>query len=139
MQFGELFDANGKLAMSCGHSMSWDKPETTHTYYRSDISTTERSNLIGKIVNMFTGRYTRGTVHTDFGQQLVVDCTDWVCHSDATPIAKPKNGKEYGWRWGSGQWQKEYFPMCSECRHYHDPELPYCDDCGHCHKGKCKH
>lgn len=137
---------DGHLAMNTGWYVSDDEPVIVHHFivaehirYDDDMEP-----FIGQKVWFGTGNGSyRGLVrgHGRWNDSTV-DLSKAVPVVIREPVKRPRNGKEYGWRWGGSynQWVKEGFPKCAECSRYHDPEFVYCEveDCWRCHKpGKC--
>jgi len=136
----EVTDYDGKLAICLRLQVDWREPKTTQFHLVSNIKASEYAHLVGRDVYFSNGVDVGRIYRTGGGDPIICDVRGWERITKETPIAAPRNGREYGWVWGSARWNKDYFPRCDACYHYHDPSFAYCDNCGHCHKHgkKCK-
>lgn len=130
LAYRELVDLDGKLAIHLGTSPERDTPRLVATYYVSDYRADDPfvANLIGKIVHGHNAGY--GYAIRPDGTDITVDYRQWTSITISTPVPKPRDGREYTWKWDIGEWRKDGFPRCDECREYHDPTRRHCDHCG---------
>ncbi len=152
-RWGELFIKDGKLARYIGCKPSKDRPEVELIYQQTTIrleSCGEDDPVIARIIGQVL-QSENGEVYSGYGGYTRVDVRGAKLTKVTVPVLKPRDGKEYTWRWTGqdpystaklyrGYWIKEDFPRCSDCGRYHDPYFTYCEDCNRCHKagGKCK-
>lgn len=126
----ELVDLNGKLAIYLGTSISRDVPERTTDYYVSPCSAREFEDVLGKVPWENGRNWPRGVIFpTEVGQRKVYVnpwnedgsglAEGWTTARITTEIKKPRDGKEYTYKWERGEWVKEWFPRCEECLKYH--------------------
>jgi hypothetical protein len=138
----ELVDLGGKLALYHISLTLQDRPAFVDCYYVSSIDAKLYTHILGHVPWFPSGTPFRGngTVRNSWGGGMRIDCHDWVAVEIETAIPKPRDGREYTWKWCSwGKWEKDSFPRCENCGHYHDPAFIYCVDCGHCYRMGKKH
>jgi hypothetical protein len=136
----ELIEHDGKLAIYHLTLTEKNKPAYSDYIWLSDIPAKQYRDIIGRIV-WFPNGIGIGQVSNGFGGNMRIDATGWQTVKVEREIPRPRNGKEYGWKWGGfGEWVKDYFQRCDECGKYHDPEFTFCELCETCHKpgAKCK-
>lgn len=127
----QLFDYNGRLAQFCGSGNLATEPVRLITIRVGKARADEYPQVLGKVPWANGRSFATGQVTTQFGS-IYVDTYEWEPVEIREPIAAPRNGKTYTWKWSSTgrEWQRDYFPHCQDCRNQHDPRMYHCDWCG---------
>jgi hypothetical protein len=126
-----LCEIDGHLALCRGFSISEEEPLRTIYYLRAqDIKAAEWPNILGCQVHFSPGdgQNYRGSIFVH-GRQIIVDANNWPEYTITETIPKPRDGKEYTWRWAGSfrQWEKDNYTKCAECGHYHNPRWVYAE------------
>lgn len=106
-RMAQLIDYNGKLAISWGWMTNLDKPEENRVLNVGKVSADKYKDLLGVYVEWVNNM---GVAHWNGRRYVfeVEDADEWTKISETRPIKKPRDGKEYTWKWYMGQWRKEW-------------------------------
>lgn len=137
----EIVDRGGKLAIRTFDYVYPDRPAVREDYYVSSARAEDYSGLLGKMPVDSGRNWVYGQVRTDTGHYIYITpynaagelAEGWSVQSDERPIPKPRDGRQYTWVYERGEWRKQDYPRCAQCRHYHRPDWPYHEECDLCH------
>lgn len=144
----ELCSIEGHLALNVGYRIPDDEPVIEHWFIVANHVKVDQfvEGFLGKTLSMGASDGYCGTATREGAfNYTIVDLRGSEDVVIREPQKRPRNGKEYTWKWiggyGSrGPWVQAPFPKCQVCKHWHDPAFIECEQCGYCHKegGKCK-
>ncbi len=133
---GELVDYDGCLALFLGASAERDEPYYKETLFVSNIPAFQYEQFIGARPQFPNGMGHPGYLYTPGsfgGHTTILDLNDWKVTYRMRPIPKPRDGKEYTWKYELYQWRQESFARCETCGRWHRPDWDYCETCYCCH------
>lgn len=130
-RLGELFDFEGQLAQFRGDYLDRETPQ--HHFriaVARHIPAGDYPHAIGQTVQNIGGRSWSGYIRVGWNGDQMVRTDGWEEKTISLPVAKPRDGKTYTWRWsdfalgrhGVDYWTREYFPRCAECGEVHNPK-----------------
>jgi len=100
----KVHDYEGYLAVALQFEANWDKPVESKVIHVSSIPIAGYEQLIGASVKFADDRI--GIVQCS--RPVVLDTEGWQCVVEERPVRKPRKGRDYGWKWRHGRWEKDW-------------------------------